>query len=99
MKRRHDQSQKLLPFDAPPADAPPAPPSASHAAAFRYQPSQEALDALSRLQAWLTDPNTGRMTPLGQDALHALQRVTWLCPLARVGYNRSLVGHLPCVYP
>jgi len=58
--------QPLLPFDDPPAE--------SHAASIRYQPSQEAINAIERLKAWLTDPRTGKMTPLGEETLYALEK-------------------------
>jgi len=66
--------QPLLPFDDPLAEMPAEPPPLSHAEGVRYQPSEEALTALERLQAWLTDPLTGKASPLGQEALDALDK-------------------------
>ncbi len=76
MRNRKDASQQILPFDDLPARTPPAaePPPAPAVDIRSYQPSSEALAALSRLEAWLADPRTGRITPLGQETLHALRQ-------------------------
>jgi len=65
--------QPFLPFYDLPADSPSAP--VSHTAAVSYKPSEEALAAIDRLRAWLTDPRTGRpRTDLAKETLHALNK-------------------------
>jgi hypothetical protein len=67
--------QPLLPFDDPPAEEPSAePPPATAVEVASYEPSPEALAALDRLEAWLTDPRTGKASPLGREALDAVEK-------------------------
>ncbi len=75
MRNRKDASQKPLPFDDPPAESPvvESPPTAS-VDVESCDPAPEALAALDRLEAWLTDPRSGRMNYLGQEAMLALRR-------------------------
>jgi len=74
MRNRKDDSQPLLPFDDTPAEAPSESLPQSHAETVRCPPSEEALAGLERLEAWLTDPRTGKASPLGQEALDALDK-------------------------
>jgi len=46
----------------------------SYAEAARNQPSEKALAAIARLETWLTDPRTGKMTPVGEEALAAARK-------------------------
>jgi hypothetical protein len=67
--------QPLLPFDDPPADARPAAAPNTSVDVRIYQPSSEAMAALGQLEAWLTDPRTGRISStLGQECLYALRQ-------------------------
>jgi len=67
-------TQLLFSFDPPASDAsPPAAPAAAVSVAS-YQPSSEALAALSRLETRLTDPETGKPSALGQEALYAIRQ-------------------------
>jgi hypothetical protein len=59
-------TQRLLPFDEAPAE--------SHMESVRWQPSSEALDALDRLENWLTDPRTHRMTAFAEEAIDAVRK-------------------------
>jgi hypothetical protein len=64
-------TQQLLPFpDGPgtgPGHEPPPPPAG-------YRPTPEARDAVARLEAWLTDPFSRRLTPAGEEALGAVKK-------------------------
>lgn len=61
-------TQKLLPFDDPPAES-------SHFRAGLYDPSEEALAAFERLEAWLIHPRTNRPeTELAEQTLRAVAR-------------------------
>jgi len=51
-------TQKLIPFGEQPSEPLPE----SHVEAVMYQPTQEAKGAVERLEGWLTNPRTGRMT-------------------------------------
>src|SRR4051812_42958155 len=58
-------TQKFLPFADPRPE--------SHAAAVRYEPSDDALAAYERLEEWLCTPR-GPLTDVGAHALYALAR-------------------------
>src|SRR4051794_10207627 len=62
--------QKLLPFGEPAAESH----REGHAEAVRYEPSEEAMQAIEHLRSWLTDPRTGRMTEAGGETMRAVEK-------------------------
>jgi hypothetical protein len=75
-------TQQLFDFDAPPAgESPPAAPAPCH------RPGEETMSAVHQLEAWLTDPRTGKaVTELGEEALFAVR-------------NALVEGKNGCVHP
>lgn len=57
--------QQLFDFDAA---------AGPRAEAVRYKPSRVAVDALGRLESWLKDPRTGRMSSVAEEAVEAVRR-------------------------
>lgn len=57
-------TQKLLPFDQPPA---------THAEGVRFQPSEDALEAFGQLKTWLCGPR-GPVTEVAGETLRAVEK-------------------------
>jgi hypothetical protein len=64
-------TQQLLPF---PDESRPQPRTRPLASSAPYQPSEEALAAINRLEDWLLEPRTRKSTPLAEEVLFAVRK-------------------------